>query len=171
MPPLHVATTEYSPAGTRNRLGIAIAHPALIQILMNTKAPYNISTPTASLALSALSPTALTSMRQKVTTCIAQRSLLLSSLSKFDDLGPAIGGNDANFVMVPVLEKGSKGGQGEPDSARAQRVYRALAEEEGIVVRYRGGERGCKGCLRVTVGTEEENRTVVDKLREVLAKL
>lgn len=59
---------------------------------MNTKAPYNISTPTASLALSALSPTALTSMRQKVTTCISQRSLLLSSLSKFDDLGPAIGG-------------------------------------------------------------------------------
>ncbi|CAL1708908.1 unnamed protein product [Somion occarium] len=48
------------------RLGIAIAHPALIQILMNTKAPYNISTPTASLALSALSPPAVVSMREKL---------------------------------------------------------------------------------------------------------
>ncbi|KAI0088185.1 histidinol-phosphate aminotransferase [Irpex rosettiformis] len=150
------------------RLGIAIAHPALIQILMNTKAPYNISTPTAMLALSALSPTALSSMRNKVSSAISQRRVLLSSLSEFKDLGAAIGTNDANFVVVPVLEKS---GSGQPDSVRAQKVYKALAEEEGVVIRYRGNELGCEGCLRITVGTEEENRTVVAKLREVLAKL
>ena len=150
------------------RLGIAIAHPALIQILMNTKASYNISTPTATLAQSALSPSALASMRKKVSSAIAQRQVLLSTLSQFSDLGAAIGTNDANFIVIPVLEKN---GSGKPDSIRAQKVYKALAEEEGVVVRYRGNEPGCEGCLRITVGTEEENRTVVAKLEEVLRKL
>ncbi|KAI0701959.1 histidinol-phosphate aminotransferase [Cytidiella melzeri] len=150
------------------RLGVAIAHPALIQILMNTKAPYNISTPTAALALSALSAEAVSSMRQKVAALVAGRDWLLNALSKFTELGSAIGGNDANFIVVPVLEKS---GSGKPDSARAQRIYRALAEEEGVVVRYRGGEPGCAGCLRITVGTEKENQTVVAKLKDVLGKL
>ena len=37
-------------------MGVALAQPPLIQILSNTKAPYNISTPTAHLAVRALSP-------------------------------------------------------------------------------------------------------------------
>jgi len=154
------------------RLGIAIAHPALIQILMNTKAPYNISTPTASLALSALSPTAVSSMRQNVSILNAQRISLLQGLSslKYLGLGTAIGGNDANFVVVPVLEK-SEGESGESDSKRAQKIYKTLAEEEGVVVRYRGGEPGCAGCLRITVGAEEENKVVLTKLKELLEKL
>ncbi|KAI0340353.1 histidinol-phosphate aminotransferase [Trametopsis cervina] len=150
------------------RLGIAIAHPALIHILMNTKAPYNISTPTASLALSALSPKAVSAMHAKVASLTAGRAWLLDALSQFPELGAAIGSNDANFIMVPVLEKG---GSGKPDSVRAQRVYKTMAEEERVVVRYRGNEPGCAGCLRVTIGTAEENKTVVEKLREVLAKL
>ena len=107
-------------------------------------------------------------MRKKVSSAIAQRQVLLSTLSQFSDLGAAIGTNDANFIVIPVLEKN---GSGKPDSIRAQKVYKALAEEEGVVVRYRGNEPGCEGCLRITVGTEEENRTVVAKLEEVLRKL
>lgn len=151
-------------------LGVAFAHPALIQILMNTKAPYNISTPTASLALTALSPIALSTMSAKIATLIASRDWLLNALSSLTPLGlgDAIGGNDANFVMIPVLEKN---GSGKPDNTRAQRVYKTLAEEEGVVVRYRGGEMGCEGCLRITVGSEEENRIVVKKFKELLEKL
>ena len=151
-------------------MGVAIAHPALIQILMNTKAPYNISTPTASLALSALSPTAVSSMRKKVSTLIASRRTLLDGLAALRPfgLGPSIGGNDANFVMVPVLDKS---GNGEADNVRAQRVYKTLAEEEGVVVRFRGGEPGCAGCLRITVGTEHENKVVLEKLGELLERL
>lgn len=137
---------------------------------MNTKAPYNVSTPTASLALAALSPEAVLSMRQKVQNLIAGRQWLLTQLSMLPpgDIGAAIGGNHANFIVIPVLEKG---GSGKPDSARAQKIYKALAEEEGVVVRYRGSEPGCAGCLRITVGTEQENQTVVSKLKEVLQKL
>jgi len=152
------------------RLGIAIAQPPLIQALTNTKAPYNISTPTAHLALSALSPTAICSMRTKIATLISSRAALLHSLATLAPLGlgPAIGAHDANFVVVPVL---AREGSGSPDNDRSQKVYRALAEENGVVVRFRGGEKGCEGCLRITVGTEEENELVVRKLGEVLGKI
>ena len=49
-------------------------------------------------------------------------------------------------------------------------MYKELAEKEGIVVRFRGKEYGCDGCLRITVGTEEENRVLIDKLKDVLAR-
>ena len=155
-------------------LGIALAQPALIQILSNTNAPYNISTPTASLALSALSRSAVASMRTKVDTLVKNRAWLLEKLAGEDiralGVGSAIGGNDANFVLVPILEKGQSG-KGKADNARAHAVYKTLAEEEGVVVRYRGSEPGCAGCLRITVGSEEENETVVRKLGEVLPRL
>ncbi|KAI6021676.1 pyridoxal phosphate-dependent transferase [Pisolithus microcarpus] len=117
----------------------ALAQPPLIQILTNTKAPYNISTPTAQEEL-------------------AQSLAGLSHLG----LGPIIGGNHANFLVVPVVDKTMEG---------SQRVYKVLAEENGVVVRYRGGEPGCTGCLRITVGTPEENRVLLEKLRNVLEVL
>lgn len=152
-----------------DRLGIAIAQPPLIQILSNTKAPYNISTPTAHLALSALSPSAVDAMQSKINVLIASRTKLLQSFSALADLGlgPSVGGNDANFIVVPVLTKdGTK-----PDNVRSQKVYKSLAEENGVVVRFRGNEPGCEGCLRITVGSEEENEIVVRKLTEVLRQL
>jgi len=152
------------------RLGMAFAHPSLVQVLMNTKAPYNISAPTAALALSALAPSAVSTMSAKVASLVQQRAVLLKGLAELAPLGlgAAIGGNHANFVMVPVLEKS---GSVQPDNARAQRIYKTLAESEGVVVRYRGGEPGCAGCLRITVGSREENAVVLQKLREMLEKL
>ncbi|KAJ7509735.1 hypothetical protein B0H11DRAFT_2421935 [Mycena galericulata] len=78
-------------------------------------------------------------------------------------VGSDIGGNDANFILVPILK------EGKPHNTRAQRLYRLLGEENGVVVRYRGYEPGCEGCLSVTVGTEEENRATIPKMREVLS--
>jgi hypothetical protein len=153
----------------QRRLGIAVAQPPLIQVLSNTKAPYNISTPTAHLALRALSPASLSTMRENIETLKGSRVKLLSSLHSLKELGlgRAIGAQDANFIMIPVLARGGS----VPDSTRAQRVYLTLAEEEGVVVRYRGSEIGCQGCLRITVGTEEENAVALEKLRKTLENL
>ena len=57
------------------------------------------------------------------------------------------------------------------DNVRSEGLYKELAEHEGIVVRFRGRVYGCEGCLRITVGSEEENRVLVRKLREVLERL
>jgi len=151
------------------RLGIAIAQAPLIQVLTNTKAPYNISTPTAHLALSALSPSSLQIMRDKVASLVSSRTKLLGELEKLASLGvgKAIGGNDANFVLIPIVNRQS----GKPDNVRSANVYKALAESEGVVVRFRGNEYGCDGCLRITVGSEDEIRMAVSKLREVLERL
>jgi histidinol-phosphate aminotransferase len=159
---------------------------------MNTKAPYNISTPTASLALSALSASSLDLMRSKVDSLKSERAKLLnafadSSLTSLG-IGKPIGGNDANFVLVPILSRPAALGadrdsdssavavvNGEqelkPDNVRAQAVYIALAEVEGVVIRFRGHELGCEGCVRVTVGTPEENEILLRKLTEVLGRM
>ena len=70
-----------------DRLGMAFAHPALVQILMYTKAPYNISAPTASLALSALSPGAVEAMSAKVASLVDQRDVLHKGLAELAPLG------------------------------------------------------------------------------------
>jgi histidinol-phosphate aminotransferase len=72
---------------SQRRLGIAIAQPPLIQVLSNTKAPYNISTPTAHLALRALSPASLSTMCGNIETLKASRVKLLSSLHSLKKLG------------------------------------------------------------------------------------
>ncbi|KAI0305239.1 histidinol-phosphate aminotransferase [Multifurca ochricompacta] len=151
------------------RLGIALAQPPLIQILTNTKAPYNVSTPAAHLALRALSPESLSSMRKNIETLKASRAALLSEFHDLKNLGlgHTIGAQDANFILIPVLARDSSG----LDNVRAHRVYKTLAEEEGVVVRYRGGEPGCLGCLRITVGTEVENAVALKKLKKTLERL
>ncbi|KAF9511086.1 hypothetical protein BS47DRAFT_1200377 [Hydnum rufescens UP504] len=148
------------------RLGIAIAQPPLIQVLSNTKAPYNISTPTASLALRALSPQGLALMREKLQALLASRAKLIPLLESLKPLGvgSVVGGNDANFVLLPILARAG----GEPDNDRAQNIYKTLAGERGVVVRYRGSELGCAGCLRVTVGTAEENAVLLGELERLL---
>ncbi|KAI9490826.1 histidinol-phosphate aminotransferase [Zychaea mexicana] len=147
------------------RLGIAIANPDLIQILNNTKAPYNIGTPSAQIAYDALSPEGLAKMEEYKSRLLAQRNVLLEKLQNFPvaGVGKILGTNDSNFIMVQILN-----GQSEPCNVRADKVYKLLAETRDVVVRFRGKEYGCTGCLRITVGTEQENETLLAKLEEVL---
>lgn len=150
------------------RLGFAFAQPPLIQVLTNTKAPYNISTPTAHLALAALSPLALESMRNKIQTLLATRAAFVRAFTSapFPELGVGepIGAPDANFVIVPILDVKTR----KPDNGRAHTVYKTLAETMGVVVRFRGNEPGCEGCLRIAIGTEQDMETVLEKLKQVL---
>ncbi|GAA6005653.1 histidinol-phosphate transaminase [Rhodotorula paludigena] len=145
------------------RLGIAISSPEIIQVLNNIKAPYNISTPTAALALRALSPQGLDAFRRNIATLISNRAYLIDALRATPGVIALPGANDANFVLAQI-----GGRAGEPDNERAKRIYTHMAEEDQVVVRFRGNEPGCEACLRITVGTREECDEVVKRLAALL---
>jgi len=163
---LHLHFTEGLTYVSFRSLGAAFAQPPLIQVLTNAKAPYNISTPTAHLALAALAPDAVEAMQSKIATLISSRAYILQSFAPLSPLGlgTPIGASDGNFVLVPILNSSTK----LPDNERAQKVYQALAEENRVVVRFRGNEPGCTGCLRMSVGTDTEIAILLKKLEEVL---
>lgn len=60
--------------------------------------------------------------------------------------------SDSNFLLIR-LEKNAK------------EVYTSMADN-GIVVRYRGSELHCEGCLRLTIGTADENKACLKLLKE-----
>ncbi|CAG8472584.1 13461_t:CDS:2 [Ambispora leptoticha] len=147
------------------RLGIAIGNPKIIRLMNNTKAPYNINTLTSKAALSALTTESISNMHEKVSTILSERAKLIISLKNIPGI-EIIGGKDTNFLLVRILDETHRS----PSSIRARWLYRELAEHIGIVVRYRGNEVGCEGCLRITVGTPDENKLLVKNLSRLLGE-
>ena len=149
------------------RLGAAFTSPPIARLLNALKAPYNISNPTSQLARAALAPANLRVMRAKRELVITQRDRLLRELSRVPGVGRFLGGTDANFLLVEILDLPREMG-GTPCNVTALRVYEKLAVDKGVVVRFRGREAGCEGCLRVTVGTEREVDRFLKEVRNVL---
>ncbi|KAF9425457.1 histidinol-phosphate transaminase [Podila epigama] len=145
------------------RLGIAITQPEIASFMNATKAPYNIASTTSRLAQEALQPKGLSILNNHIDVMIKERSRLIESFKSIPCLGRVLGTNDANFVLVEVLDK-----DGKPSNERAFRVYTDMASTQGLVVRFRGTEIGCEGCLRITVGTPEENDIVIQRLTQQL---
>lgn len=145
------------------RLGAAFASPEVAKLLNALKAPYNISSPTSALAMHALSEDGLALMKANVSALKAQRERMVSELGKIPGVGRLRGGLDANFLLYEMLDR-----ENTPSNQVALAVYEQLAEGRGVVVRFRGKEHGCEGCLRITVGTEEEVTRFLEALRGVL---
>ncbi|KAI4094443.1 MAG: hypothetical protein LQ344_002192 [Seirophora lacunosa] len=149
------------------RLGAAFASPQVAHLLNNLKAPYNISSPTSALAITALQPENLAMMRSNRAKILGQRARLLEELPKISRVGRFLGGTASNFLLVEILDKPrDQGGLASNESAMA--LYERLAETQGVVVRFRGKEVGCKGCLRITVGTCEEVDRFLTETRSIL---
>ena len=154
------------------RLGAAFASPPVARLLNNIKAPYNISTPTSVLARAALSPSRIEVMRQHRRSIALQRARLLRELPTIPGVGRFLGGQDSNFLLVEILDsphpQERDGTRGKADNSVALAVYEELAGKRGVVVRFRGREYGCHGCLRITVGTESEVSRFLKELSSVL---
>ena len=146
------------------RLGIAFTSPEIARLLNSLKAPYNISSPTSAIANAALSSENLAVMRRNKERIIVQRERLLEQMPKIPGVGRFLGGTESNFLLVEMLSPQT----GKPCNKTAQAVYQALAESKGVVVRFRGKEYGCEGCLRITVGTDAEVTKFLRELRQVL---
>lgn len=152
------------------RLGAAFTSPSIARLLNSLKAPYNISNPTSQIAQQALVPRHLKVMHMNRAAILAQRDRLVQEMPKIPGVGRFLGGREANFLLVEFLSAPKEDG-GKPDNGVALKVYEALAEEKGVVVRFRGKELGCNGCLRVTVGTQSECTRFLDSLKQVLENI
>ncbi|UKZ85259.1 uncharacterized protein TrAFT101_001127 [Trichoderma asperellum] len=148
------------------RLGVAFAPAPIATLLNSLKAPYNISSPTSALAYSAVSPQGLSVMESNRAKIIAQRDRIIKEIVSIPGVGRLRGGTESNFLLFEMLNA-----QGQPDNAVALAAYEKLAETKGVVVRFRGKEHGCLGCLRITVGTEEEVTRFLEALKKTLEEV
>lgn len=145
------------------RLGAAFASPQVAQLLNNLKAPYNVSSITSQLALQALAPSHRKVMQQNRERILTQRERMIRELPGIKGVGRFRGGFDANFLLTEILDE-----TGRPCNETAMQVYEGLAEKRGVVVRFRGKEYGCEGCLRITVGTEAEVDRLLREMKMLL---
>lgn len=148
------------------RLGVTFASEELSFFLNAMKYPYNISSLTSEVSIRATSEGGLKKMEGFVSSIITQRGALLKELQTLDRIGENIGGLDANFLLLQILDK-----NGAPSNESALQLYKRLAVENAVVVRFRGTELNCKGALRISVGTAEENKTLVEKVRKCLKEI
>lgn len=129
------------------RLGMLLASAELVGWLNKIKPPYNINQATQELALKALQEVGqvndmikeIVRMREEVASALVQ-------LPVVEKVYPS----DANFLLVKVSD--------------AKGIYDYMLAC-GIVVRDRSKVTGCEGCLRMTIGTEEENKRLIESLR------
>lgn len=148
------------------RLGVAFAPAPIASLLNSLKAPYNISSPTSALAYAAVSGPGLSVMESNRANIIAQRDRIIKEIASIPGVGRLRGGTESNFLLFEMLNA-----QGQPDNAVALAAYEKLAETKGVVVRFRGKEHGCLGCLRITVGTEEEVTRFLEALKKTLEEV
>ncbi len=130
------------------RLGMAFASTAIIEILNRVKPPYNINQATQELVLTALEEVG--QINDMIRLLVDMREALaevFASMPTVETVYPS----DANFILVKIKE--------------ARAVYEFLLTK-GIVLRDRSNVQLCKDCLRITVGSEQDNTLLVDAMQD-----
>lgn len=130
------------------RLGMAFAGKPVIDYMNKVKYPYNVNSATQELALEALAQVA--TVNEWIQLIVSQREELRAALQALP-FTMTVYPSDANFLLVKM--------------EGATRVYRYLANR-GIIVRDRSSVILCDDCLRITVGTPEENKQLITALKE-----
>ncbi|MDZ4071801.1 MAG: histidinol-phosphate transaminase [Sediminibacterium sp.] len=130
------------------RLGMTFASKAIIEVMNKVKPPYNINQATQELVLKALEEVG--QVNDMIKLLVDMREALVevfSSMPTVETVYPS----DANFILVKIAD--------------ARKVYEFLLTK-GIVLRDRSNVQLCDNCLRITVGTEQENTQLVDAMQE-----
>ncbi|TDD94915.1 histidinol-phosphate transaminase [Flavobacterium cellulosilyticum] len=131
------------------RLGTCYASATIIAVLNKIKPPYNVNELTQLRALERLKDT--DKIKSEIVSIIAQRDELLKVLIEVNFV-EKIYPTEANFILIKVDD--------------ANKRYNELISK-GIVIRNRTTQPLCENTLRLTIGTEQENK----KLMEVLKQL
>ncbi|HEX8249124.1 MAG TPA: histidinol-phosphate transaminase [Pyrinomonadaceae bacterium] len=130
------------------RVGLAFANEEIIKLFNKVKPPYNVSAAAQAAISEALEN--VEKVEKTVSEIICEREKLVENLSRFSFVRK-IYPTDANFVLVKTSD--------------ANAVYKFLLDEK-IVVRNRQAVALCQNCLRITIGTPEENESLIDSLKK-----
>lgn len=130
------------------RVGLALASEEIITLFNKVKPPYNISEIAQDAILKALKN--FDTVENTIKKIWFERQKLVTNLAKLTVV-TRIYPTDANFILVKTTDANS--------------IYNFLLEET-IVVRNRNSVELCEGCLRITVGTEEENAKLLESLQK-----
>lgn len=134
------------------RCGFVFADPEVIAVLQRLRAPYPISSASIAAVEAAFSTAGREVMERSVAGILAARAGLLKALGRIAGVGQ-IFPTDANFVLVRVKDRPR---------------LSAVLKKAGIVLRDRSFDEGLLDCIRITVGTAEENGAVVACFEEAL---
>ena len=130
------------------RCGMAFASEEIIALFNKVKYPYNLSTLVQQTVLEQLSA-GDTCKTEWVSQILKERKPLIAALKTLPVV-EKVYPSDANFLLAKVND--------------ANGIYKKLVEN-GVIVRNRNSISLCGNCLRITVGTKEENETLIDSLK------
>ena len=131
------------------RVGMAFASEEIIEVFNKVKPPYNINEASQQLVLKALEN--IEQVNDWIRQTVKEREILTAELSLLTYV-QKIYPSDANFLLVKMTDP--------------LFVYQSLVSKE-IIVRDRSKVELCEGCLRITVGTPEENKTLLNALKNL----
>lgn len=135
------------------RIGWAYGQPGLIATLNRIRAPFNVTSAGHAAAIAALQDKDFVARSRQHN--LKWRDWMAGEIAALSNHGLRAVPSSANFLLVMFEGKTS-----------AEAVYRALMDE-GYIVRWLPGQGLATG-LRITIGTEEENRGLMTALRTIL---
>ncbi len=131
------------------RLGALYASEEIISVLNKIKPPYNVNQQTQHQALKSLSD--LDKIKSQISDLLYERNTLSKQLLEVNFISK-IYKSDANFLLLEVDD--------------ANKRYDELLAK-GIVIRNRSNQPLCENCLRITIGTKEENSQLIKAIKEL----
>jgi histidinol-phosphate aminotransferase len=143
---LRTLSKAYGLAGAR--LGAVLAAPGLIELLRRMIPPYALTVHTIEAALAATEPAALERARAQLATLVAERARMQAGLAALP-LVTRVWPSDANFLLI--------------ESPAAGRLLEA-GVRGGLLVRDVRRQPGLGRCLRITIGTPDENARLLQSL-------
>ena len=125
-----------------------LANAALIQILSKVIAPYPIPVPSADIAEQALQAENIALVKARAQEILANRQWLAEALSALPQV-ENVYDSEANYLLFKCQD--------------GERVFKALWEQ-GIILRDQNKALNLQNCIRITVGTREENQSVINAI-------
>ncbi len=136
------------------RLGYVCGRPEWIEEFNKTRSPFNVNVVTEAIAITLLEHKSV--LDAQAARVLAERERIRPELDRMPGLTvyPSV----ANFFLARV--KGPAGA--------GARVFEALKAQGVLVKSFAGGPAALENCLRISIGTPEENRILLAALREAL---